>query len=225
VPIKNLEARAAYAKTQYLNNRDVYIARSKKRWLRLRAEKAAKLAAEPEGPKQAVVRSCLGCSVDITFTYKSKWGHKCISCHATYMQEYRNANAVRIAELKRIWVGVHAEYKAAQDKIYAVKYPERRRAARIKWDTKNPGATNAAKAINKAERKQRVPTWLNEDDKWMIAETYALAALRTEVFKFNWHVDHIVPLNGKKVSGLHVPQNLQVIPWLDNLRKGVSFEQ
>lgn len=69
----------------------------------------------------------------------------------------------------------------------------------------------------------RTPKWLTDSDIWMMQEAYDLAALRTKMFGFSWHVDHIIPLQGKTVSGLHVPTNLQVIPAVVNLAKANIF--
>lgn len=68
-------------------------------------------------------------------------------------------------------------------------------------------------------KKKRCPTWLSNDDLWLIKEAYALATIRSKLFGFTWHVDHIIPLQGKTVSGLHVPINIQVIPGVINQRK------
>ena len=52
----------------------------------------------------------------------------------------------------------------------------------------------------------------------------AVAALRTKTLGIQFHVDHVLPLRGKKVSGLHVPMNLRVIPAIENMRKTNKFE-
>ena len=76
---------------------------------------------------------------------------------------------------------------------------------------------------------QYVVRWLSwgqlrEAATWSRQEAYELAALRSKMFGFSWHVDHVLPLQGKLVSGLHTPYNLQVIPWVDNVRKANKFE-
>jgi hypothetical protein len=83
----------------------------------------------------------------------------------------------------------------------------------------NPEKLRALDAKRRCAELKRTPTWLTENDYWMIEQTYELSALRTKLFGFAWHVDHVIPLQGKYVSGLHVPTNLQVIPATENLRK------
>ena len=80
------------------------------------------------------------------------------------------------------------------------------------------------KKAYKLAKARACPAWLTEDEHWMMYEAYELAALRTEVFGFAWHVDHEVPLRGKRVSGLHVPWNLCVIPGVENMSKSNKFE-
>jgi len=88
-----------------------------------------------------------------------------------------------------------------------------------KYRQENKGKINALVAARKKIVKQRTPKWLTKDDLWMVKEAYELAALRTKMFGFSWHVDHVLPLQGKEVSGLHVPTNLQVISAVQNIKK------
>ena len=71
--------------------------------------------------------------------------------------------------------------------------------------------------------KQAKPKWLTEEHEFFIEEIYSLRDLRTELTGVVHHVDHIVPLKGTDVCGLHVPWNLQVISAKDNLSKSNSF--
>lgn len=93
------------------------------------------------------------------------------------------------------------------------------------WFAKNKHMRSFYESIYQQAKLQRTPKWLTEDDFWMIEEIYNLASLRTKTLGFLWHVDHIIPIRGKKVSGLHVPQNLQVIPWIDNVKKSNKFDE
>jgi hypothetical protein len=215
-PIKAAEQKRAY----YIANRETFLKASTARRLKKQAANAIEKAANSLLPQVIKKRFCPDCKVETTECYVSKHGSFCKPCVAIYQKAYREANLLRIAESKKQWKLKNKEHVAEKDRAYAQLNPEKRTIARKKWIEINPGKNNAAKKLNLVARKKRVPMWLTDDDKWMLDQAYELAALRTKMFGFAWHVDHVIPLNGKKVSGLHTPYNVQVIPWLENLRKG-----
>jgi hypothetical protein len=92
------------------------------------------------------------------------------------------------------------------------------------WKKQNVAKVNANCMKRHAQKLNATPSWLTEDDHWLIEEAYDLAKLRTKMFGFVWHVDHVIPLRGKTVCGLHVPINLQVIPATENCSKRNSFK-
>jgi hypothetical protein len=119
-----------------------------------------------------------------------------------------------------------------QGKLVAKKYTQSidgknsRSEAVKKYEATDKGYLNKYNTVAKrrAAKMQRIPKWITKDDLWLIKEAYELASLRTKMFGFKWHVDHIIPLQGKKVSGLHMIENLQVIPEKHNLSKHNKYE-
>ena len=108
---------------------------------------------------------------------------------------------------------------------YRVRYAkdkERRIAAVRKWQKANPDKANSISANRRARKLQATPDWLSKDDLALIDWTYHCAKVAESKFGESYHVDHIVPLQGKDVCGLHVPWNLQVITAKENLSKSNS---
>ena len=83
-------------------------------------------------------------------------------------------------------------------------------------------ARNAERSMERYARKiQATPKW---SDRSACQEIYALSAEMTRSTGVQHHVDHIVPLKGRNVCGLHVPWNLRVITAEENLRKSNRLE-
>jgi hypothetical protein len=133
----------------------------------------------------------------------------CRECHKTYVKgKYASAYACpEFAEKERKRV---AEYYKQN--------PEKKTGT---WPTGAKAVANVVKY--RSGKAKRTPGWLTVDDFWMMEQAYELARLRTELFGFKWEVDHEIPLRGKLVSGLHVPDNLRVVPKQVNRDKSNRF--
>lgn len=83
----------------------------------------------------------------------------------------------------------------------------------------NKHKVNALTAKRRATKLQATPQWLTKEEFIEIEELYQIA----QAFKLytgqEYHVDHIVPLQGENVCGLHVPWNLQILEASENLSK------
>lgn len=139
-------------------------------------------------------------------------------------RRWKAANADRVLELERARRSANLEKSRAASRAYYAQHRDRELVRQKIWRMANKGIVNAFTAQRKTDLLRRTPGWLTQDDLWIIRQAYELAAQRSKITGFAWHVDHELPLRGARVCGLHVPQNLQVIPWLDNLRKSNRME-
>lgn len=87
------------------------------------------------------------------------------------------------------------------------------------YQKKNKDKRNHNLAKYRAKKLRATPSWLSGSQIAKIKRIYKLREIIVDATGTNYHVDHIVPLQGKNVCGLHVPWNLQVIPAEDNLKK------
>jgi 5-methylcytosine-specific restriction endonuclease McrA len=85
----------------------------------------------------------------------------------------------------------------------------------LAWYKNNPGKAVAKSVRRDLLKVQRVPLW---------ADVAKIKAIYTQASTLGLTVDHITPLQGKLVSGLHVENNLQFLTRSENSRKGAQYE-
>jgi len=107
----------------------------------------------------------------------------------------------------------------------ALQPSEARREYRRRWKEKNPDLVKAHVVQKRSRLRQATPTTLSKEHRRQIRDFYVSAAELSRSTGVTYSVDHVVPLAGKNICGLHVPWNLQIIPLLDNCRKGVSWDE
>jgi len=146
----------------------------------------------------------------------------CVECNRIYKKAERKRNPEHVRQRKRAWDSRNRERVAScrkERETEADRIKSRERAAAHYWANK---AEHAARSIKRQARvKRATPSWVDFE---AIKKIYIKRQVVSERTGIQHHVDHIVPLLGKNVCGLHVPWNLQVIPAADNLSKSNKWE-
>lgn len=139
----------------------------------------------------------------------------CISCHKLYNKKWSKKNPRKgDSDWKRSYVQANKDnlnaakrerYKTKRSSVTAVN-------KKYQQTPKGIASTRHRNAKYRAAKLNALPSWLTSDQLLEIKNMYANCP-------DGYHVDHILPLQGENVSGLHVPWNLQHLPAEDNIKK------
>ena len=110
-------------------------------------------------------------------------------------------------------------------KVWTKNNPEAVKAKTVKHRQSEHGSAyyNAKNAKHRARKLSATPEWLTPEDHNDIKAMYLLAKKFEGLCGIKYHVDHIVPLKGENVCGLHVPWNLQLLPASINISKSNKY--
>jgi hypothetical protein len=96
---------------------------------------------------------------------------------------------------------------------------EEKRRLQAEYKDRNVDVVRADTSVRKRRHREATPKWLTPAERLQMRDLYVQARKLTELTRERYVVDHILPLRGEAVCGLHVPWNLRVITQDENLKK------
>lgn len=179
----------------------------------------ARRSAQEAGDKRYHGNVCGACGGNERFTASGM----CVVCLPRKTKAWRARNPEHLRAYQRGYEQRNATAVAATRAVYRSKHRDERRTASSLWKKKNPHRNTAVQMKRQASQTRRTPPWLTQAHYAEMDGMYHFARLMSVVTGRKHHVDHIVPLQGKTVAGLHVPWNLQALPATVNQQKSNSL--
>lgn len=185
-------------------------------------------------PKFTCSGSCTECLAARRREYMREWSEKNPEAKKQRAAEWYQKNREEVIERVRAnyYKDVDASRQRGRDyaaenrqeardrtKAWVQNNPEKKKAADLKWKKENRHIDHSLKAKYRAARRQACPPWVDDEHMARIHEIYRLRREISDRTGVVHEVDHIVPLQGKIVCGLHVWWNLRVIPREENNRR------
>ena len=156
----------------------------------------------------------------------------CVDCLSNRSKEWKAANPERCSKTSMAWRKANPEKVKENKKRSNAANPESQKIrsrrwyeankqksfdAHYKWAKQNSDKLSASAARYRSKKLNATVAWADHD---AISAFYREARNLTEMTGEPYHVDHIIPLQGENVSGLHVETNLQILHGSENQRKG-----
>jgi hypothetical protein len=142
------------------------------------------------------------------------------SNNSTVMTNWRIANADRLKQYSKDYYDKNKDIIKIKKKQYRREHRDLIKAYNKSWRMENPDKNRELSARRRARKKHATPKWLTEKDYDNIRAFYTEAQRLSIETGIEYAVDHIHPLSGEYVCGLHVPWNLQILTKSENSSKG-----
>lgn len=148
---------------------------------------------------------------------------RCKSCRSARNLRWHYDNRERARKNRKASYDKNADQQRAASTKWRLENPEWHSANYRDWALRNRAKLTAKENERRAAKMRATPPWLTDRHRKEIQMVFEKAAQLTAATGIPHHVDHIVPLKGKSVSGLHVPWNLQILTAFENISKKNRF--
>lgn len=140
-----------------------------------------------------------------------------------YVKKWREENQDKVKEYSKFYYEENIESIKAKKKNWRKAASDLISVYNKEYRKNNRGKCNAYSAKRRAQKRNATPPWLTKEDYESMKQFYDEAVRLSEETGIDHAVDHIHPLLGEFVCGLHVPWNLQVLTRSDNSSKRNSL--
>ena len=165
---------------------------------------------------EAVIVGSASCCRNGHIAVRNKHG-QCLECVRACTRKYQSKNREKAVVYAKEWQTRNPEKAKLHRQNFYRNHKDEILLKAKAWCQNNPEIVNKISRVNAAKRRAllrlRIPRW---SDLRLIRNFY-------DNCPSGYEVDHVVPINGKSVCGLHVPENLQYLTLKENRRKGNLF--